>query len=236
MRSEVSGVRNSWATVAHEFRTPLTSLRMAIHLCAEEVVGPLTEKQADLIGAARDECERLQGIVDDLLDLSRIQAGRMELREQAVEARALIAEAVAPLQGPAAEAGVALEVAAAGEPLTAHADPERAGLVITNLVGNAIRHTPRGGRITVRVREEGERLRFEVADTGEGIAPEYQERIFERFYRVPGRPRGGVGLGLYISREIVQAHGGEMGVQSAPGQGSTFWFTLPRARPERAAG
>lgn len=223
------------ATVAHEFRTPLTSLRMAIHLCAEEVVGPLTEKQADLIGAARDECERLQGIVDDLLDLSRIQAGRMELREQAVGARALLEEATAPLHGPAADAGVALVLGSGGEELTVRADPERAGLVVANLVGNAIRHTPRGGSITVRVHEAGDRLRFEVADTGEGIAPEYQERIFDKFFRVPGRRRGGVGLGLYISREIVQAHGGEMGVQSVPGHGSTFWFTLPRARAEVAA-
>jgi signal transduction histidine kinase len=222
------------ATVAHEFRTPLTSLRMAIHLCAEEVVGPLTEKQADLIGAARDECERLQGIVDDLLDLSRIQAGRMELREQVVGARALLQDAAAPLQGAAADAGVALELGDTGEGLAVRADPERAGLVIANLVANAIRHTPRGGNITVRVREAGEQLRFEVADTGEGIAPEYQERIFEKFYRVPGRRGGGVGLGLYISREIVQAHGGDMGVQSAVGQGSTFWFTLPRVPVERA--
>jgi signal transduction histidine kinase len=223
------------ATVAHEFRTPLTSLRMAIHLCAEEVVGPLTEKQADLIGAARDECERLQSIVDDLLDLSRIQAGRMELREQELPVRSFLADAVASLQGPAAEAGVALDVVGAAEQFTVSADPERAGLVVANLVGNAIRHTPRGGRVEVRVREEGDRLRFEVADTGEGIAPEYQERIFEKFFRVPGRGGGGVGLGLYISREIVQAHGGEMGVTSAPGAGSTFWFTLPRSGLERVA-
>jgi NtrC-family two-component system sensor histidine kinase KinB len=217
------------ATVAHEFRTPLTSLRMAIHLLAEEVVGSLTDKQAELVGAARDECERLQGIVDDLLDLSRIQAGRMELREQPLAARALLAEALAPLQGPAADAGVALEVIEADEGLRARADPERAGLVIANLVGNAIRHTPRGGRISLRVAAAGDRLRFEVTDTGEGIAPEHQERIFDKFYRVPGRSRGGVGLGLYISREIVQAHGGDMGVVSAPGEGSVFWFTLPRA-------
>lgn len=217
------------ATVAHEFRTPLTSLRMAIHLCAEEVVGPLTDKQAELIGAAREECERLQSIVDDLLDLSRIQAGRMELRAQELPVRSFLADAVAPFQGTAAEAGIALEVVAAEDRFTASADPERAALVVTNLVGNAIRHTPRGGRVEVRALEAGDRVRFEVADTGEGIAPEHQERVFEKFFRVPGRRGAGVGLGLYISREIVQAHGGEMGVTSAPGAGSTFWFTLPRA-------
>jgi len=223
------------ATVAHEFRTPLTSLRMAIHLCAEEVVGPLTEKQADLIAAARDECERLQGIVDDLLDLSRIQAGRMELRAERIEAASLLAGAVAEHRQASGEAGVALKVEEPSESAEVRADPERVGLVLSNLLANAIRHTPRGGTVTLRVVGGGSAVRFEVADTGEGIPPEHQERIFEKFYRVPGERGGGVGLGLYISREIAQAHGGDMGVTSTPGRGSTFWFTLPRAEAERAA-
>jgi len=223
------------ATVAHEFRTPLTSLRMAIHLCAEEVVGPLTEKQADLIAAARDECERLQGIVDDLLDLSRIQAGRMELRTARIEAATLLSAAAAEHRPAAGEAGVALVVEEPSEATEVRADPERVGLVLSNLLGNAIRHTPRGGAVTLRVVAEGTVVRFEVTDTGEGIPPEHQERIFEKFYRVPGGRGGGVGLGLYISREIVQAHGGDMGVVSTPDRGSTFWFTLPKAEVERAA-
>ncbi len=223
------------ATVAHEFRTPLTSLRMAIHLCAEEVVGPLTDKQAELIGAARDECERLQGIVDDLLDLSRIQAGRMELRVDRVGAGALLTSAADALRKPAEDAGLSLQVEEPEAETAVRADPERVGLVLSNLIANAIRHTPRGGTITIRAVEAGPTERFEVADTGEGIPPEHQERIFEKFYRVPGGRGGGVGLGLYIAREIVQAHGGDMGVVSAPGRGSTFWFTLPRPHVERAA-
>ncbi len=224
------------ATVAHEFRTPLTSLRMAIHLCAEEVVGPLTEKQAELIGAARDECERLQGIVDDLLDLSRIQSGRMELRAERTGAAALLSTAADALRPAAVDAGIALAVDEPGEEELVKADPERVGLVLSNLLANAIRHTPRGGQITLRVVDRGEALRFEVSDTGEGIPPEHHERIFEKFYRVPGGRGGGVGLGLYIAREIVQAHGGDMGVVSAPERGSTFWFTLPRVKVERVAG
>jgi NtrC-family two-component system sensor histidine kinase KinB len=224
------------ATVAHEFRTPLTSLRMAIHLCAEEVVGPLTEKQAELIGAARDECERLQGIVDDLLDLSRIQAGRMELRAERIGAGALLSAAADALRPAAVDAGIALVVEEPAEESPVRADPERVGLVLSNLVANGIRHTPRGGRITLRVVDRGDSLRFEVSDTGEGIPPEHHERIFEKFYRVPGGRGGGVGLGLYIAREIVQAHGGDMGVVSAPERGSTFWFTLPRVKADRVAG
>jgi signal transduction histidine kinase len=216
------------ATVAHEFRTPLTSLRMAIHLLAEEQVGALNAKQGDLVAAAREECERLQGIVDDLLDLSRIQAGRMELAAEPLPVGPLLDAATAALRPAVEAAGLTLERTGPAGALAVSADRERVQLVLSNLVGNAVRHTPRGGRITLRASAVGEAVRFEVSDTGEGIAPEYQERIFEKFFRVPGTRAGGVGLGLYLAREIVQAHGGDMGVESAPGRGSTFWFTVPR--------
>jgi len=223
------------ATVAHEFRTPLTSLRMAIHLTADEVVGPLTEKQAELMAAARQDCERLQGIVDDLLDLSRIQSGRMALKLERLDAAAMLQGAAAAVRSAAEADGLVLSVAEVDPPLEVRADSERAQLVLTNLLANAVRHTPRGGLVEARARRDGEAVRFEVRDTGEGIAREHQERIFDKFYRVPGARGGGVGLGLYISREIVQAHGGAMGVESEPGKGSTFWFTLPVAEPRTSA-
>ncbi|HEX5750121.1 MAG TPA: ATP-binding protein [Archangium sp.] len=218
------------ATVAHEFRTPLTSLRMAIHLCAEGVAGPITEKQADLLYAAREDCERLQGIVDDLLDLSRLQSGRVELEVRPVSTEAVLEAALAPHRVAAEERGVRLSREQAPGLERVEADPDRLQLVLSNLVANAVRHTSRGGEVVVRARQEEERVRFEVADTGEGIAPEHQQRIFEKFYRVPGAGTGGAGLGLSIAQEIVQAHGGEMGLSSEPGVGSTFWFTLPRTR------
>ncbi len=227
------------ATVAHEFRTPLTSLRMAIHLCAEEVVGPLTPKQADLLLAARQDCERLQGIVDDLLDLSRIQAGRMALAPEPIPPRALLEEVAGQQGGQAESAGVALTVTAADDLPAVAADRERAQLVLSNLLANALRHTPRGGRVELLALPQDDSVRFEVADTGPGVPREYQERIFDKFFRVPGAPAGGVGLGLYVAREIVQAHGGEIGVLS-DGPGSRFWFTLPQADavsgPRAAAG
>ncbi|MCY1017979.1 HAMP domain-containing sensor histidine kinase [Pyxidicoccus sp. MSG2] len=216
------------ATVAHEFRTPLTSLRMAVHLVAEGVVGPVTEKQADLLSAAREDCERLQGIVDDLLDLSRIQAGQLRLEVRVVPAEELVQAALDAQRAAAEERGVRLSRRVALDVETVDVDPDRLGLVLGNLVGNGVKHTPAGGEVEVRVSREDGRVRFEVRDTGEGIAPEQQARIFEKFYRAPGAPAGGAGLGLSIAKEIVQAHGGDIGVVSAPGQGSTFWFTLPQ--------
>ncbi len=222
------------ATVAHEFRTPLTSLRMAIHLCAEEVVGPLTEKQADLMAASRQDCERLQGIVDDLLDLSRIQSGRMALRVERLDVGALLEGVAGGLRSAAEAGGIELSVTPEETP-DVQADPERIQLVLTNLFANAMRHTPPGGRVEARAIRAGGAVRFEVRDTGEGIAREHHDRIFDKFYRVPGARSGGVGLGLYISREIVQAHGGAMGVESEQGKGSTFWFTLPADQEQPAA-
>jgi signal transduction histidine kinase len=222
------------ATVAHEFRTPLTSLRMAVHMCAEEAAGPLTPQQADLMAAARQDCERLQGIVDDILDLSRIQAGRIEIHARQVDGCALARQAAREVEATARAGGLEISLEVPPEPVSIQADAERIGVVLANLLGNAVRHTPPGGRVITRLRRTREGVRFDVEDTGEGIPPQYQERIFERFFQVPGARRGGVGLGLYISREVVRAHGGEMGATSEVGKGSTFWFTLPSTLPAEA--
>jgi len=220
------------ATVAHEFRTPLTSLRMAIHLCIEQTAGPLTEKQADLLYAARDDCDRLQAMVDDLLDLSRIQAGKIELHAQPLPVTELVQWAVDTYRGAAEERGLRLS---ARDPVVKRdvlVDPERIRLVFANLVTNAIRHT-RDGEIALHTATANGQVRIAISDTGEGIPPEYQKRIFDKFFRGPGHRSEGAGLGLSIAKEIVTAHGGEIGVDSQPGHGSTFWFTLPVAPPTR---
>lgn len=216
------------ATVAHEFRTPLTSLRMAIHLCVEQVVGPLTEKQMDLLSAAREDCERLQAMVDDLLDLSRIEAGRMTMRPQPIAVAALVEDAVEEHRTAAEERGVHLRAVPLSEG-EVFADPERITLVFANLITNALHHTPKEGTIWVRAQSGKDTVRFEVADSGLGIPQEYHPRIFDKFFRIPGTVPGGAGLGLSITKEIIQAHGGEIGLDSEVGHGSTFWFTLPRA-------
>jgi NtrC-family two-component system sensor histidine kinase KinB len=222
---------NLVATVAHEFRTPLTSLRMAVHLCAEESVGPLNDKQLDLMQAARQDTERLQQIVDDLLDLSRIQAGRMELHRRQVSVESLIREAVLPFASAARDKNLTLKsevFQAAGE---VEVDTERIALVLANLIGNAVRYTPSGGTIVVRGRRADSAALIEVQDSGPGIPKQYQTAVFDKFFRMPGSGSGGAGLGLYIAKEITLAHGGRLSLTSEPGAGSLFALELPAQTP-----
>ncbi len=217
------------ATVAHELRTPLASLRMAVHLLAQEAVGPLTAKQSELVFASRDECERLQSIVDELLDLSRIDADRIDLRLDTHDPEDLVRDAIESQQAAAAARGVELRSELLPGTGAVIADRERVLVVLANLIGNAIRYGAAGGTVTVAAMPRDGSLRIEVRDQGPGVPPEYTHTIFDKYVRVPGAPASGAGLGLYIAREIVRAHGGEIGVDSVPGKGATFWFTLAHA-------
>jgi two-component system, NtrC family, sensor histidine kinase KinB len=216
-------------TVAHEFRTPLTSLRLAIHLCLEGAAGPLTEKQADLLHAGREDCERLQTTVDELLDLAQLQSGRVPLDLEPTAPSRLVKDAIAAIRNSAEDKEVHLFF----EPLPIEAqvlaDPDRIQVVFSNLLSNAIRHSPRGATVTLRTKGVDDQIRFEVSDAGEGVPKEYRSAIFERFFRVPGSTSSTAGLGLSLAKEIVEAHHGKIGVNSDPGRGSTFWFTLPAA-------
>ena len=230
------------ATVAHEFRTPLTSLRMALHLCTDGVVGPLTDQQADLLFAARDDCERLQVIVDELLNLSRLESGQIDLHRRRVDPEALVGAALDVHKAAAEQAGITLATEVPPGLPDVFVDADRLQLVFSNLLGNALRFAPAGSRIVVRAKAErpsetlrghkvadAAHVRFEVQDQGPGISKEHQEGLFEKFFRVPGSPVGGSGLGLFIAKGLVQAHGGKIGIESTPGQGATFWFTVPTA-------
>lgn len=216
------------STVSHELKTPLTSLQMAVHLLLEEVVGPLTPKQAELLLAARQDSDRLLAMVNDLLDLARIEQGRVRLDLRPIPAGELIGESAARSAERAQDAGIALETDVREGLPPALADRDRIAHVFDNLIGNAIGHTGRGGRIRVTAEPAAGAIRFAVQDTGEGIPEEHLARIFDRFYRVPGsRASHGAGLGLAITREIIEAHRGQISAESRPGAGSTFTFTLP---------
>jgi NtrC-family two-component system sensor histidine kinase KinB len=218
------------ATVAHEFRTPLTSLRMAVHLCTEQVAGPLTEKQAELLYAAREDCDRLQTMVDDILDLSRIESGRAEFHRGRIAVADLIDNVIGEQRAEAEAKGVKLSAKLPLPEVEVGADPVRINHVFSNLIGNAIRYTPRDGSITLAAARTDGMVRFTVTDTGQGIPKQFQERIFEKFFQVPDSGAKGTGLGLYIAKEIIRGHGGDIGVESELGKGSTFWFTLPTAQ------
>ena len=229
------------STVSHELKTPLTSMQMAVHLLLEEVVGPLAPKQVELLLAARQESDRLLAMVNDLLDLTKIEQGRFRLDAHPSPASDLIREAADRFEAAGRDAGVAVRVDVPQGLPPVLADRDRLGHVFDNLVGNALRHTPRGGSVVLGAEpvNGGGTVRFTVSDTGEGIAREHLPHVFEKFYRVPGaRSRGGAGLGLAIAREVVNAHGGEIAVESRPGKGTSFAFTLPAddhppPKPER---
>jgi len=214
------------STVAHEFRTPLTSLRMAIHLLLEHAVGELKDKQEELLYTSREDCERLQTLVDDLLDLSKIQEGKIQMVLQPCLAESFIETVIASQRLLAKEHGIELKTVANPEQIQVQADPEKIRIVLKNLIANAIRHSQPNGKIEIRLFKTAEKAKIEVVDSGTGIPVEYQSKIFEKFFRVPGTPGSGSGLGLSIAREIIEKHGGEIGLQNMSSGGCTFWFTL----------
>jgi signal transduction histidine kinase len=225
------------STVSHELKTPLTGLQMAVHLLLEEVVGPLNPKQTELLLSARQDSDRLLAMVNDLLDLTRIEQGQVKLDLKPVAPADLVAEAVGWFGSRAEDAGIRLSGAVAFDLPPVRADRERVSHVFDNLVSNALAHTARGGSVTLSAEAEGDFVRFAVADTGEGIPAQYLARVFDRFFRVPGsRAPRGAGLGLAIAREVVLAHGGGIDVTSREGVGSNFTFTLPVAPGGAAAG
>ncbi len=217
------------STVSHELKTPLTSMQMAVHLLLEEAVGPLTAKQVELLLAARQESDRLLAMVNDLLDLTRIEQGRVRLELAPVPPGDLIRETIERFETRSTSLGIRLVSRVDPDLPRVEVDKERMEHVFDNLVNNALAHTRRGGTLTLSgASPDHSAVRFEVTDTGEGISPEHLPQIFEKFYRVPGITHtAGAGLGLAIAREIVLAHDGRIEAASELGQGSTFTITLP---------
>jgi len=216
------------SVVSHELRTPLTSLRMSAHLLLDSRLGDLSDKQSELVGTVVEDGDRLQRIVDELLDIARLDAGRTRMTLSSHHPEELVRHAMAEWEGAYREKGVKLESSCSPGLPPMEVDPVRMSHVLSNLFSNALRHTPASGKVRVEVRFDDGNCLFEVSDTGEGIAPDQINHVFDRFYRVPGQSaETGVGLGLSIVREIVQAHGGEIDVSSRPGEGARFRIALP---------
>ncbi len=218
------------STVSHQLKTPLTSMRMAIHLLLDEKVGPLNPKQQELLIAAQEDSERLQKILVNLLDISRIVSGRMAMEFHAVPPHQIISETVESFRGAALGHGVKIHTLLPGDLPDVWADAMRIGHVFANLLSNALKYTASGDTVTVAAHVGEEQIEFSVSDTGKGIPEQYLSRIFDPFFRVPGQEADtGTGLGLSIVKEIVEAHGGSVTVKSKPGEGTNFSFTLKKA-------
>lgn len=216
--------------VAHEMRTPLT----VIDGYVEGMIDGVIPSTATELGQVSEEVRRLRRLSENLSALSRAEEGRVELNVRRVDLRELASHAVERLRPQADDAGLELVVSPGTAALPVEVDVDHIAQVVTNLVGNALRATAPGGRVTVGCRAEAGQALLSVADTGEGLAPDDLEKVFERFYRVPGRRRGehdtGTGIGLTIARGIVRTHGGELVAESAGlGRGSTFTARLPLA-------
>ena len=220
---------NLVSTVSHELKTPLTSVRMGLYLLLEERIGPLNAKQTDLLIAARDDSERLLRMINDLLDLAKLESGKSHPRD-AINAGQLIGKAADEMRDFVEARGINLITNASPELPDVAVDLGQMAHVFSNFVSNAVKHTKPGDEIVLEAKPHDGGVRFSVIDHGPGIPEEHQARLFDRFFRVPGTEVSGAGLGLAIAREIVAAQGGAIGVRSQLGKGSEFYFDLPAVR------
>ena len=231
LRENITRQSEFIATASHELRTPLTSVQMGVHLLLERAVGELTDKQVEVLSACREDCERLDKLMRDLLDLSRFEAGETKPDFQLIRPRDLINDATKELRPQVESKGLDFIVEAPIDLPLVEADRSQVERVLSNLVVNAMRYT-KHGEIKISAEPGGHSVAVSVSDTGSGIPQDYLPHIFDKFVQVPGAPMGGAGLGLAISRLIIEAHGGQINVQSEHGRGATFTFTLPIARKE----
>jgi len=215
-------------TASHELRTPLTSIGMSIDLLLESAPKKLNEKEQQLLSAAHEDLQRLKVLVDNLLDLSRIEAGKMEMEFSSNPVRPLMEKVVEFFKIQAEQRGIMLSLDVPEGLPNMKADVNKITWVLSNLISNALHFIPRGGNIRLTVEAFGPFIQISVGDNGPGIPYEYQSKIFDKFVQVKSNNiLGRSGLGLAICREIVRAHGGTIWVDSVPGAGSTFNFTVP---------
>ena len=221
------------SNVSHELRTPLTAIKGAVDLVLREVTGPLTEKQTHYLTRVRSNTQHLAGLINDLLDLSKIESGKTEMKSGRVSLVGLVHEAVETLRPVAAEKIITVEATISEPSILVWADRDKINQVLMNLVGNAIKFTPAHGRVRLSAFRNGNgSIQVSVSDTGPGIPPNEKEKIFDKFYQIAQagdvKPKG-TGLGLAICRALVELHGGKIWVEPEPSGGSIFYFTLPAA-------
>jgi len=221
--------RDLIAWTSHDLRTPLTSIRVIVEALADSVIEDPDMIQRYL-NSIRSDVASLNSLIDDLFELAQLDAGGLTFDKVTVSLSDLVSDVLERMRVLAEQRRVRLEGQVSPQVDPVAIDPQKIERVLTNLIGNAIRHTPEGGRVTIDAQRQNGSVRVSVSDTGEGIPADDLPRVFDRFYRGErsrSRSKGGAGLGLAIAKGIVEAHGGSIEVASAAGQGSTFTFTLP---------
>jgi signal transduction histidine kinase len=226
------------STVNHELRTPLTSISGSLALLASGTAGQLPDRASHLVGIAHRNSQRLARLINDILDVEKMESGQMVFHLTRVEVRSVVEQAIEANRSVAESMGVDVRLVAGSDAADVCADPDRLFQVVTNLLSNAVKFSPRAGEVEVAVEAQMERVRVSVRDHGPGLPLEFRSRIFERFAQaetVDFRHRGGSGLGLNIVKQIVTRLGGEVGFDDAPGGGTSFHVVLPRLAPVRGA-
>ena len=222
------------SVVSHELRTPLTSIRGSLGLLASGMLVTLPEKAQRMADIAVNNTDRLVRLINDILDIERMDSSRATVDKKLCDAADLVAQAAEVMRDMADKAGIGLEVSA--QPSELWADPDRIIQALTNLIGNAVKFSPEGATVRLTTRHRDDQVLFQVEDQGRGIPADKLDRVFERFQQVDAtdsREKGGTGLGLTICRSIVDQHGGRIWAESAVGEGSTFSFILPAVRQEQ---
>jgi signal transduction histidine kinase len=223
---EIDKIRNEFmAVLSHELRAPLSTIKEGVAQLADEIAGELNLQQKEIITTVRHEVDRMADFMADLLDF------KTQIRKHDLDLKKIGQDAINSMRPYAAQKGIQLELRIPTELSSVHADPHKLTRVFINLLWNAIKFTPQGGRVVISAKSQESDILIEVADTGAGIHKEHQDKIFEKFFQSDhalGAETGGAGIGLAIVKEIIDGHNGKIWVESEIGKGSTFAFTLPK--------
>jgi len=218
---------NFIATVSHELKTPIASIKMSLQLLEQEQTGSINGEQQLLIESIKDDSRRLLKITGELLELSQLETGKIQLEIGSTNPLEMVQYAIEAVKVQAEQKQIELIVEAGKNLPEVKADSEKTAWVLINFLTNAIRYSSDNGRIVVKLKKEAKQLVFEVVDSGKGIDKQYKSKVFDKYFQVPGSAKSGTGLGLAISKEFIEAQSGDIGVESELGLGSTFYFRLP---------
>jgi len=219
---------NFLGTVSHEFKTPISSIKMGLQLLENQKIGDLNPEQKNLVNGIREDSERLLKITGELLNITQVESGSIQLDIKHSDIKTITEEAVNANRSSAEQKNIRINIRQDAEIYHITADSEKTSWVLNNLLSNAIRYSYENSEIDISITKEGNKIKFSVQDFGKGIEEQYQNKIFDRYFKIPGSGKEGTGLGLSISKHFIEAQGGSISVKSELGSGSTFSFDLPK--------